>query len=86
MRVLKCHSNRPGHRYFDVQDEVKMAKPNIMFIILDATRADACSCYGNPFSTTPALDQLATEGTLFEQAISPAPWTLPALNMLLNSL
>ncbi len=63
-----------------------MSKPNILFIILDATRADACSCYGNPFSTTPALDQLATEGTLFEQAISPAPWTLPALASLFTGL
>lgn len=63
-----------------------MSKPNILFIILDATRADACSCYGNPFATTPALDQLATEGTLFEQAISPAPWTLPALASLFTGL
>lgn len=56
-----------------------MNRPNILLIILDATRKDACSCYGNPHSTTPSLDVLANEGVLFENAFSVAPWTLPSL-------
>ncbi|HSJ53619.1 MAG TPA: sulfatase-like hydrolase/transferase, partial [Anaerolineae bacterium] len=55
-----------------------MTRPNILLVVLDATRADACSCYGAAQPTTPNLDRLAAEGTLYEQAISPAPWTLPA--------
>ena len=36
-------------------------------------------------ATTPNLDQLAAEGIVMEQAISPAPWTLPAHVSLFNS-
>ena len=56
-----------------------MELPNILFIVWDATRHDVCSCYGYPQKTTPVLDALAEEGILYEQAISPAPWTLPAI-------
>ncbi|HNS49554.1 MAG TPA: sulfatase [Anaerolineae bacterium] len=55
-----------------------MSRPNLLLIILDATRADACSCYGAGRLTTPCLDAVAQDGTLYEQAISAAPWTLPA--------
>jgi len=63
-----------------------MQRPNVLLIVLDATRADACSCYGAARFTTPALDRLASEGVLFEQAISPAPWTLLAVASLLTGL
>ncbi|MFW6116576.1 MAG: sulfatase [bacterium] len=56
-----------------------MKRPNILLVVLDATRADACSCYDCKWPVTPNLDDLAAEGVLFEQAISPAPWTLPAM-------
>jgi arylsulfatase A-like enzyme len=61
-------------------------QPNIMLVVLDATRADACGCYGSPLNTTPVLDRLAEEGTLYEQAISAAPWTLPAVASILTGL
>jgi arylsulfatase A-like enzyme len=63
-----------------------MNRPNILLVVLDATRADACSCYGAERLTTPILDALAIEGTLYEQAISPAPWTLPAFASLFTGL
>lgn len=63
-----------------------MKQPNIMLVVLDATRADHCSCYGAKQMTTPALDQLATEGVLFEHAYSAAPWTLPAISSLFTGL
>lgn len=59
-------------------------RPNILLIVLDATRADHCSCYGGARSLTPVLDQLAAEGTLFEQAFACAPWTLPAMSSILT--
>ena len=63
-----------------------MTRPNILLIVLDATRADACSCYGADQPTTPHLDALAAGGSLYEQAISPAPWTLPAFASLFTGL
>lgn len=58
---------------------MKMKQPNILLIILDATRVDHCSCYSPAPQMTPALDALAKEGVLFARAFATAPWTLPAL-------
>ncbi|MCK5737773.1 sulfatase [bacterium] len=55
-----------------------MLKPNVMFIVIDAARADRFSCYGNKNQTSPRIDQIAKEGVLFENAISAAGWTLPS--------
>jgi arylsulfatase A-like enzyme len=55
-----------------------MNRPNIILIVLDTVRADHLSCYRYGRQTTPVLDSLAGEGALFEQAIAPAPWTLPS--------
>jgi len=53
-------------------------KPNILWIVMDAARADHLSCYGYHRNTTPNIDRIASEGILFENAISAAPWTLPS--------
>ncbi len=63
-----------------------MKRPNILLVMLDATRADVCSCYGHERPTTPVLDKLAAEGVLFEQSLSAAPWTLPAMASLFTGL
>jgi len=63
-----------------------MQRPNVLLVILDATRADACSVYGAAEGTTPHLDRLATSSLLYEQAISAAPWTLPALSSIFTGL
>jgi len=52
--------------------------PNILWIVMDAARADALSCYGNPRQTTPNIDRIAAEGVLYENAFAAAPWTLPS--------
>ncbi len=53
-------------------------RPNIILIVIDAARADHFSCYGYRRKTTPYIDQIAGEGVLYKNAISPAGWTLPA--------
>jgi arylsulfatase A-like enzyme len=53
-------------------------RPNVVLIILDTARALNFSCYGYGRQTTPNIDRIAREGVLFENAISPSPWTLPA--------
>ncbi|MGE5602358.1 MAG: sulfatase [Nitrososphaerales archaeon] len=61
-----------------------MKKPNILLVVLDATRADYCSCYNRSRSITPALDELAAEGVIFQRAFASAPWTLPAMASILT--
>jgi len=43
-------------------------KPNIIFIFADDLGYGDLGCYGHPYAETPALDQLAREGTRFTQA------------------
>lgn len=51
---------------------------NVVLISIDTCRADRLGCYGFELNTTPNIDALSQEGTLFENAISPVPITLPA--------
>ncbi|MEN9242345.1 MAG: sulfatase [Thermostichus sp. DG_1_5_bins_95] len=59
-------------------------RPNILLIVLDTQRADRLSCYWSGEErakrppTSPNLDRLAAESTLFERAIAPAQWTIPS--------
>lgn len=55
-----------------------LRSPNILFIVIDTLRADHLSCYGYPRLTTPNIDQLASHGVLFENAIAPSSWSLPS--------
>lgn len=52
--------------------------PNIILLVMDAGRADHLSCYGYERPTTPGLDQIAAAGTLYENALSAAVWTVPS--------
>jgi arylsulfatase A-like enzyme len=59
---------------------------NVVLIVLDAARADHVSCYGYKQLTTPNIDQLAAEGVLYENAITPAIWTIPSHASLFTGL
>ena len=59
---------------------------NVVIITTDTTRADHLGCYGNRGIETPVLDQLAREGILCSQAITPSPSTLPAHSSLMTGL
>jgi arylsulfatase A-like enzyme len=54
------------------------ALPNVLFIVLDAVRADHLSCYGYRMIATPNIDRIARESALFLHAFSAAPWTVPS--------
>jgi len=58
----------------------------VFLVSVDTLRRDALSCYGNDGTDTPHMDSLAGEGLLYKNAISPAPWTQPALASLLTGL
>ena len=58
---------------------VDRSRLNLLLVTLDTTRVDRIGAYGRPQAAeTPAFDQLAREGVLFEQAMTTAPITLPS--------
>ncbi len=62
------------------------AMRNIILISLDTVRADHLHCYGYGRATTPNFDQLAGQGVLFENAVSPSSWTLASHASILTGL
>jgi arylsulfatase A-like enzyme len=59
---------------------------NLVIVTLDTTRADHLPTYGFASIETPAIDRLAREGVVFEQAMSVAPLTLTAHSSLFTGL
>lgn len=62
------------------------APPNCLILMVDTLRPDHMGCYGYFRDTSPAMDRLAGEGALFENAFSTTSWTLPAHAALFTSL
>lgn len=50
---------------------------NVLFVVLDTVRKDRLTPYGCDRGTTPELEAFAREAAVFEEAVAPAPWTLP---------
>jgi arylsulfatase A-like enzyme len=50
---------------------------NVLFVVMDTVRKDHLTPYGYDRPTTPGLEAFAEEATVFDQAVAPAPWTLP---------
>ena len=66
-----------------VEDE----RPRLVVLVsIDTLRADHLGLYGYDRGTSPNLDRLALESTVFDQAMSTSPWTLPAHASLLTGL
>lgn len=62
-------------------------RPNVILISLDTLRADRLSLYGYRRRTSPHLDSWARDrAVVFEQAVAPAPWTLPSHVSLFSGL
>ncbi len=51
-------------------------RPNVLLVSIDSLRPDYCSFVSGEEPTTPFLDQLAEESTVYTNAISPSIWTL----------
>lgn len=54
------------------------APPNILFVLSDDHSAPYLGAYGATWMSTPALDQFAREGMLFERAFTAAPQCVPS--------
>jgi len=61
-------------------------KPNVVLIVLDTLRGDRLSCMGYNRPTTPHIDAIAAQGTLYTHAFSTCFWTLPAHASLFTGL
>ena len=53
-------------------------RPNVLVVMSDQQKATASHLYGNTFCRTPAMERLASEGVLYENAITPHPLCMPA--------
>ena len=51
---------------------------NIVLIVIDTHRRDRLGMYGYSQGTSPNLDEFARNASVFENAISPAQWTIPS--------
>lgn len=63
-----------------------MKKPHILLITIDSLRADHLSTYGHYRETSPFIDELAAESTIFRNAYSAANWTGASLTSILTGL
>jgi arylsulfatase A-like enzyme len=60
--------------------------PNVLLVVVDTLRADHLGAYGYERPTSPNIDALASQGVLFSQVISQAPWTGASIASLLTGL
>jgi len=58
---------------------------NVILISVDTLRADRLSCYSASAAKTPGIDRLSRGATLFTQASSTVPLTLPSHTSMLTS-
>jgi arylsulfatase len=65
---------------------VEAHPPNILLILVDTLRADHLGTYGYPLETSPEIDRFAAENRVFRYAVSPAPWTSPAVASIFTGL
>lgn len=81
--MIVCLACRPPSDVSDVAPQ--NTRPHLLLVTMDTTRAD-CLGFENPAVKTPNLDALAARGTVFTQAYTTAPTTLPAHTSMLTGL
>lgn len=64
-----------GERILSDQQE----RPNVVLISIDTMRADRLSPYSETAPATTNIEEFAGDALVFENAYSPAPWTLPGV-------
>jgi arylsulfatase A-like enzyme len=67
------------HTSLHLPPDATAKRLNVIYVFVDAMRADHLSAYGYNRNTSPNLDKLASRSSLFEHAFTPAPNTFEAL-------
>jgi arylsulfatase A-like enzyme len=62
------------------------SRPNIVFITIDALRADHLGAYGGEQGLIPNLDAFAAEASRYDAAYVSSPWTLTSFASIFTSL
>ncbi len=62
-----------------------IVQPNIIWIVSE-DNSPFLDCYGDEFATTPSLDELASEGVLYENAFANAPVCAPARSTIITGM
>lgn len=55
-----------------------MSRPNVIVIVLDTLRADRVSGFGYDRQTTPHFDAFLEDATVFTDAVTQSPWSIPS--------
>ena len=84
--IVEASSNDRGSGGVHIYHPAGERSVNVLVFVSDALRADHLSCYGARFVNTKTVDELAAAGLRFDQAISPAPWTAPAMTSIVTGL
>ncbi|MEO8360583.1 MAG: sulfatase [Vicinamibacteria bacterium] len=66
-------------------EDIKALKPNVLFIVLDAARAQSFSAYGYKRATTPNIDRFSKDGFTFDNAYTTAAFTNSAMSSIWTS-
>ncbi|MEE8469462.1 MAG: sulfatase-like hydrolase/transferase, partial [Planctomycetota bacterium] len=61
-------------------------RPAVILITVDTLRPDHLGCYGYERDVSPNIDQLAADGTRFDNAVTPRPLTAPSMASALTGL
>ena len=62
------------------------SRPDVMVLLVDALRADHVGAYGYARATTPAIDRLAADAVVFEQAVAQSTFTKTSIASLFTGL
>ena len=73
-------------RHWRERQRADPSRPSVLVVLIDTLRADRLGCYGRTPSPSPTLDALAARGSLFEQNVAHAPWTMPSTASILTGL
>ena len=61
------------------------SRPDVVLVTVDTLRPDHLGAYGYRSATSPRIDALAARATLFENAVSQAPHTVPSVLQIMTS-
>lgn len=68
------------------KEKIPVELPNILWITSEDNSAWFVGCYGNPFTTTPNIDRLASQGFMYTHAYCPHAVSAPARNCILTGV